>query len=204
MDGGLKTAIVSACISGGAALLAIWQARIASAQAQSARDAAAFAERQAVAAEKATKAAEDQVALMRRQLDSEDADRREARGPEFTVRCSGAWRGSNHVRHFEVTQDSGPALASVLVHVEGEGVRGLQVPDPGSAGGVSTEPTFEAGRVARGGSFTVLVVLVETGPVSAATPVHFTFQCQAQDSTDTWRRSQIANVPPPPRISRLR
>jgi hypothetical protein len=133
---------------------------------------------------------------MRLQLDAEIADRSEARGPQFTIKHRGAHHGSARTQRFDVTQDSGPALADVLIRLEGEGVYGIRL--PGTVEDSSShQPEFRTGRIAQGSTFLMLVAME---PVETATPVHVTFECQAQDGADTWRRSQVANVPPPARF----
>jgi hypothetical protein len=103
------------------------------------------------------------------------------------------------ITQFDVTQESGPALASVLVRVEGNKVHGLQSSNlTGSAGPVRRE--LQVDGVAQGSTFTVPVAMES---VNTVTPVHFIFDCQAQDGTDTWRRTQVAQVQPPPRVSSL-
>jgi hypothetical protein len=164
--------IVVACISAGVAGIAIWQAR-------SAKKAARAAERQADAAEAAAQAAQEQVELMRRQLDAEDANRREARGPEFDIKFRGSSRGlPERTGQFEFAQNSGPALQTIQVSVTGEGIRGLYDPQaPTTEGPPSAQPAVEVGPVSKGGKVAVHVAVdpavqaqCPSGSPSIATP----------------------------------
>ncbi|MFB7457082.1 MULTISPECIES: hypothetical protein [unclassified Streptomyces] len=78
MDTEAGVAIGGAVISAAAAGIAVWQTRIAKRQALLAEDSAASAQRQAAAAD-------EQVEIMRMQLDGEEADRIEARRPQVSV-----------------------------------------------------------------------------------------------------------------------
>ncbi|MFF2631162.1 hypothetical protein ACFVUN_36030 [Kitasatospora griseola] len=213
--------VAAAAVAGWQATIARAQARDARAGAQAAETAADTARRQAAAAEQQAqiaeehvtvvkdqvRAAEEQVALMRRQLDAQDADRREARGPQFSIEYRGAYRGSDRIKHFEVIQDSGPALTRVLVQVEGENVLGIPVQDQAGgcipvqdqAGGSSSlRPELQIDRIAQGSVFSVPVAMV---PIRVTTPVHFTLECQGQDGTDVWSRSMVAHAQPPARAT---
>jgi hypothetical protein len=186
--------IVVACISAGVAGIAIWQAR-------SAKKAARAAERQADAAEAAAQAAQEQVELMRRQLDAEDANRREARGPEFDIKFRGSSRGlPERTGHFEFAQNSGPALQTIQVSVTGEGIRGLYDPQaPTTEGPPSAQPAVEVGPVSKGGKVAVHVAVDPA--VQATVPVRFTLDCHAEGSTDTWQRSYTADAHGPAKAS---
>jgi hypothetical protein len=191
---GLIVSIVVAGISAGVAGIAIWQAL-------SAKKAAQAAERQADAAEAAARAAQEQVELMRRQFDAEDANRREARGPEFGIMFRGASRGlPERTVHFEFAQNSGPALQTIQVSAIGEGILGLYDPQtPTTEGPPSAQPAVELGPVSKGGKVAVHVACDPA--VQATVPVRFTLVCHAEGSTDTWQRSYTADAHGPAKAS---
>lgn len=76
VDRELIAAIGAAAVSGVAAVISVWQARIAKGAARS--------------AETQAQAAQEQVALMRRQIEGEEEARREARGPSFSPLTRGS------------------------------------------------------------------------------------------------------------------
>ncbi|WP_159401241.1 hypothetical protein [Streptomyces sp. NRRL B-24484] len=196
MDWNLTTAVAAAAISGAGAGIAIWQARIAKRQAATADAAAVLAARQAVAAEQQVKAAEEQVALMRRQLDAEDAERVEARGPQFEIKHRGATHGAPNqwrVTRFEFTQTTGPALATITVAASGNGVLGVWTD------GDDLAPSTQVGPVAAKGTFTVDVAVERS--IMTQIPVTFTLDCSAQDTPHQWRRSQADSVRAYARVS---
>ncbi|MFD5085010.1 hypothetical protein ACFWOG_20515 [Kitasatospora sp. NPDC058406] len=197
MDTETMIALASAAIGGGTGAIAFWQARIARRQARIAQETADLAQRQANAAEQQAKAAEDQVALMLRQLDAEDAERREARGPAFETKHRHRIDGAPArwcVTRFELTQTAGPALAEVTVTVAGNGVFGIW------AGGEALASAYtQPGPVSTGFTITVDVAVDPTS--TDKTPVLFTLECRAQEGADNWRRSQTSHVPAYSRIS---
>ncbi|GAA3476244.1 hypothetical protein [Streptomyces yanii] len=104
-----------------AAVVAIWQARIAQRQAVSADTAARLAERQATAAE-------SQVQIMREQLDAENDERIDSRRPQFEVTASRVKDAGQNQPHAELTltQTAGRALRQVTVQAAGEYVEGFR------------------------------------------------------------------------------
>ncbi|MEV7602946.1 hypothetical protein AB0O91_36830 [Kitasatospora sp. NPDC089797] len=205
--------IIAAVSAGGGALaagFAGWQASIARGQANEARAAEAAAEaaaevarRQAIAAEDQAaaardrvRAAEEQVELLRRQLDADDAERREARGPEFGVRYWGPSMAAPpelRVKRFEITQTAGPALSAITVSAAGANVLGIFT-------GRGIDPAHvQTGPISTGGTF--LVDVAVNPEVTRRIPVLLSFECSAEDNTYGWRRSQTSHVEPPPRIS---
>lgn len=101
--------------------VAIWQAVVAKQQAKVATTAAEDSRRQAVAAEQ-------QVAIMREQVDGENADRAEARRPRFdAVPSPMDYSEANHVfAEILLTQTGGVALSRVECRASGEYVNGLR------------------------------------------------------------------------------
>ncbi|UJV47352.1 hypothetical protein CVT30_47020 (plasmid) [Streptomyces sp. AMCC400023] len=205
VDWNLTAAIASAAFGAASAGVAAWQAVIARNEARAAHGDAAtataaadLARRQAVAAEQATRAAEEQVELMRRRLDTEEAARREARGPEFGIRGRGASRGMpQRTMEFEFTQESGPAIETVQVSASGEGVQGLyDCRAPDTEGGPSVQTAVEVGPVSQGGRVTVDVAVDPA--IQRTVPIRFTLICRAEGSTDSWQRSYTADLHGPP------
>jgi hypothetical protein len=198
MDGQLTAAITSAGISAAAAGVAIWQALIARHQAATATEAAELAERQAVAAEQQVKAVEDQVALARRQLDAEDAEREDTRGPQFDIESGYTDESDVNVPRgvLVLRQKSGPALSNITVNASGEGVEGLQGPDdPDSSWGYQRVQSIDIGSLAAGGTKTVRVDLDYD---TRETTVVLHLECGERDGTGTWRRSAAKAIEPPP------
>lgn len=199
MDGQLTAAIASAAISAAAAGIAIWQAVIARDQAATATEAAQLAERQAVAAEQQVKAAEDQVTLMRRQLDAEDAERQNARGPQFTIESGHTDLSDVNVPRgvLVLRQTSGPPLARVTVSASGQGVDGLRGDHTYDRhwDGYTRVDTAEIGPMASGGTATVYVDLDYH---THETTVTLHLDCQARNSPDVWQRSVAQDIEPRP------
>ncbi|MEV0749874.1 hypothetical protein AB0I75_32505 [Streptomyces sp. NPDC050273] len=104
-----------------AAGIAIWQAIVAKQQAK-------LAEQSAIDSARQARAAEEQVTIMRAQLDGENADRAEARRPHFEVLASPMDYSDANQRYAEVvlTQTAGVALSRVTVRPSGEYVAGMR------------------------------------------------------------------------------
>jgi len=111
MNAGDWIGLASAVVAGVAALIAIAQAR-------SARDAASSARRQA-------DSAEEQVAIMRTQLEADLADRDEAAGPQFALKdATERFPGERYVTATLVLL-SGPPLSHVTIRLGGQDARQL-------------------------------------------------------------------------------
>ncbi|WP_457029732.1 hypothetical protein [Kitasatospora sp. P5_F3] len=189
MSGELVIAITTAGVSVSAAGIAIWQAVIARRQATTAKDAASFAQRQAAAAEVGAVAAQEQVALMRRQLDAEDTERRQARGPEFTVTSGVVDRvtDNNYVRAVvTLRQTSGPSLSSIVVIASGPVMTNTQ----------DTRAQF--GPIAAGGSETITFDLDWDAPSEGR--IVLNLECVG-NSGDWWERSVSHDLVPVPDLS---
>ncbi|MFI8521007.1 hypothetical protein ACIGEZ_24775 [Streptomyces sp. NPDC085481] len=189
MDGELIAAIAATAVSAGAAGVAAWQSRIAARTAKDARTQA--------------NAAQEQVALMRRQLDAEDADRHEAAGPQFVVEQAHT-ETPDHAPYgvLVLRQESGPALASVLVTAEGDGVEGLRGEYRSGTDSYGRLDEAEIGPMAAGnGTHTVRVVLDYDHP---RTTVRLHLECRAQDGDGVWQRSISSDVAPTPEPPRRR
>jgi hypothetical protein len=185
VDAELIAAIGAAAVSGVAAVIAIWQARIAKGAARSAQTQA--------------QAAEEQVALMRRQIEGEEEARREARGPNFSPSYD---RTRTHadlrqpVATIKLKQNDGPGLTTARVSVSGDGIIGLYVPpEVLSAGG----PGEELGPMAPGASKEVRVVLE---PAARTRGITVTFSLRCEDGSGAmWIRSYSCDIPRPARAS---
>ncbi|MDX2682181.1 hypothetical protein [Streptomyces soliscabiei] len=186
MNGELITAIAAAVVSAGAAGVAVWQADIAKQSAVSSRIQA--------------NAAQEQVALMRRQIEAEDADRHQAAGPQFVIdQAHTDTRDNTPYGVLVLRQESGPPLASVRVTASGEGVEGLRGE---YASDSDTYPETDLGPMAEGnGTRTVHVALDYHRP---ETTVLLHLECRARDTDSVWRRSISSNVAPVPEPPRRR
>ncbi|MFG2351495.1 hypothetical protein [Streptomyces phaeochromogenes] len=188
MNGELITAIAAAVVSAGAAGVAVWQARTAAQSADAARIQA--------------NAAQEQVALMRRQIEAEDADRHQAAGPQFVIdQAHTETRDANAPYGVLVLrQESGPPLASVLVTASGEGVEGLRGEYVSDSDSYRCAAETDLGPMAEGnGTGTVHVALDFH---HAETTVLLHLECRARDTDSVWQRSissDVALTPEPPR-----
>lgn len=141
VDGELVTAIAATMVSAVATGYAAMQAHIAKGAARS---------------------AEAQVALLLRQIE-EEADRFEARGPQFSIEAAHTDESDVNVPRGKlvVKQDSGPPLSSVTVSAIGsgvEGMRGAYDPDSGHSDYL-WEQSIDIGPMAAGGTHDVYVDL---------------------------------------------
>ncbi|MFF4276175.1 hypothetical protein [Streptomyces sp. NPDC001536] len=194
MDAGTGAAVGGAVISAVAAGIAIWQARIAKRQAVLADDSATSAKRQAVAAE-------EQVQLMRRQLDGEEAERIEARRPEFTVEPGYVSLEDVNFPRGELTikQVGGTALSSVAVTVSGdyvEGLRGELSRDEYGGDSYARVPRLELGSMSVGTDAPIHVDL----EYRHVTPirVELELECVAREGGHTWTEHLVTRLDPRP------
>ncbi|MFJ4622304.1 hypothetical protein [Streptomyces sp. NPDC088812] len=158
-----------------------------------------YAARQAHIAKGAARSAEAQVALMRRQIEGEEADRFEARGPQFSIEAAHTDESDVNVPRGKlvIKQDSGPPLTSIIVRATGEGVEGMRgayMYDPHSHTDYGREQTIDIGPMAAGGTHDVYVDLDYH---TRDTTVHLSLECQGQ-AGDTWQRAIAARVEPLP------
>ncbi|MEV7535373.1 hypothetical protein [Streptomyces hydrogenans] len=189
MDGELITAIAAAGVSAGAAGIAVWQSRIAARSAGSAKIQA--------------KAAEEQVELMRRQLDAEDSERHQAAGPQFAVTAA---HTDTHDSSFPygvlvLRQESGPALASVRITASGTGVEGLRGQHHGEMGRYHHVHEIDLGSMAAGTGTKTVQVALDYDHQETTIILHM--ECRAHDGR-VWDRSvssDVAPAPEPPRRS---
>ncbi|WP_086824797.1 hypothetical protein [Streptomyces sp. NRRL B-24572] len=182
MDGELITAIAATGVSLGAAGVAVWQARTAAASAGAAKEQA--------------KAAKEQVALMRRQLDAEDVDRHQAAGPQFVVdRAHTDTNDSTPYGALVLRQESGPALASVLVTVEGDGVEGLKGEYRSDSSSYSRVDETDIGPMAAGNGTQMVHVALDYHHTTTTILLHL--ECRAHDGR-AWQRSISSDVAPTP------
>lgn len=138
LDGELVTAIAATMVSAVATGYAAMQAHIAKGAARS---------------------AEAQVALLLRQIEGEEADRFEARGPQFSIEAAHTDESDVNVPRGKlvVKQDSGPPLNSVTVSAIGSGVEGMRGgydPDSGHSDYLR-EQSIDIGPMAAGGTHDV-------------------------------------------------
>ncbi|MEV5842215.1 hypothetical protein AB0M32_09590 [Streptomyces sp. NPDC051985] len=189
MNGELITAIAAAVVSAGAAGVAVWQADIAKQSAVSSRIQA--------------NAAQEQVALMRRQIEAEDADRHQAAGPQFVIdQAHTDTRDNTPYGVLVLRQESGPPLASVRVTASGEGVEGLRGEYASDSDTYRCAAETDLGPMAEGnGTRTVHVALDYHQP---ETTVLLHLECRARDTDSVWRRSISSNVAPVPEPPRRR
>ncbi|WP_329539339.1 hypothetical protein [Streptomyces sp. NBC_01358] len=176
MDGELITAIVAVVVSVAGILYT-------SVQTKTAKNAAT--------------AAQDQVELMRRQIEAEEKDRFENRGPVFSVARAYTDESDVNVPRalVQIEQGSGPRLVSVVVSATGNGVEGMRgAYDPDSGWGYRREPSIELGTSTPGALHDVYVDLDyhtrETG-------VHLTLAC-VDEAGARWVRSLGTRVEPEP------
>lgn len=189
MDGELITAIAAAGVSGAAAVIAVWQANIA-------KDSADSAKKQAVAAE-------EQVILMRRQIEGDEASRKEERGPRFVIESAHTDESDVNVPRGKliIKQEHGPALASVNVSATGEGVDGMRgAYDSDSYSDYLREQSIEIGPIAAGGTHTVYVDLDYH---TRETSIQLHLVCEDQRG-EVWERAVGARVAPLPEPERPR
>ncbi|MEU1516260.1 hypothetical protein ABZ490_29675 [Streptomyces sp. NPDC005811] len=183
MNTEVVVAIVSAGVSALAAGIAVWQALVAKGQARTAEDSALSARRQA-------DAAEAQVQLMQRQIDGEEAERHDARGPIFKL--IGHWidedQWGQRRAKFQLVQESGPALSSVSVTVSGDYVDGIR-PDPDE---LAAQSSLNLGESSAGAVLQLCVGIEyqHVSPVQVAVRI----DCAARDSDSTWTRDLADNV----------
>jgi hypothetical protein len=181
MDGELVTAIAATAVSAVATAYAAAQARIAKGAAQSAKD---------------------QVALLLRQIEGEEADRFEARGPQFSIEAAHTDESDVNVPRGKlvVKQDSGPPLDSVTVSATGtgvEGIRGAYDPDNGYSD-YRQEQRVDIGPMAAGQTHDVYVDLDYH---TRRTSIQLSLVCR-DHAGDTWKRAVATRVEPlhdPPR-----
>ncbi|WP_329112198.1 hypothetical protein [Streptomyces sp. NBC_01353] len=177
MDGELIAAIATAVVSVGAAAVAYGEARTAKTAAQS---------------------AEEQVALMRRQIEGEEEERREARGPQFAVEDVRI-RDRRDAGGITLRQVHGPALSSVTATVSGDGVEGLPLAawflSEQEGGEIQTErpESIEIGPLAVGAT---AIVEFEIERRTAPTKILVQLGCHSADGTDWWQRSIAAVIDP--------
>ncbi|MFJ8078890.1 hypothetical protein ACIQ7Q_34380 [Streptomyces sp. NPDC096176] len=203
MDGELITAIAATAVSAGAAGVAFWQAHIAKGAARSAEAQVRAAEAQVQSAEAQVRSAETQVALMLRQVQGEEADRAEARGPQFTIEKGYTDASDANVPRgvLALRQTSGPALRSVIVSATGEGVEGMRgARNASSPWGYDRMASLDIGPMAAGGTVTVYVDLNFD---THETRVLFHLECQAQTGSDVWQRAVAQWIEPPPTTTRI-
>ncbi|WP_329138136.1 hypothetical protein OG552_29700 [Streptomyces sp. NBC_01476] len=188
-------AIAGAGVSAVAAGVAIWQALVAKEQARTAEDSALSARRQA-------DAAEAQVQLMQRQIDGEEAERHDTKGPSFTFndRRIDEDRWGQPRATVLLVQDSGPALSRVLVTASGQYVTGIRV-DPDE---MAAQPSLDFGGSSAGTALEICVGI----EYRHVLPVQVTLRidCTARGTGATWTRDVAGSVQRPPerRIGRTR
>ncbi|WP_329363007.1 hypothetical protein [Streptomyces sp. NBC_01483] len=177
MDGELVTAIVATGVSAVATGYAAIQAHIAKGAARS---------------------AEAQVVLLLRQIEGEEADRFEARGPQFSIEAAHTDESDVNVPRGKlvVKQGSGPPLSSVIVSATGagvEGMRGAYDPDHDYSE-YRPEQSVDIGPIAKGGTHDVYVDLDYN---TRRTNIQLSLVCR--DSVGgTWQRAVAARVEPLP------
>ncbi|MEU9372064.1 hypothetical protein AB0D71_47230 [Streptomyces avermitilis] len=184
MDGELVTAIAATAVSVVATGYAAMQAQIAKGAARS--------------AEAQVHAAEAQVALLLRQIEGEEADRFENRGPQFSIESTHTDESDANVPRGKlvVKQDSGPPLSSVIVSATGtgvEGMRGAYNRDNGYSD-YRQEQSIDIGSMAAGGTHDVYVDLDYQ---TRRTRIQLSLVCRDQ-SGNTWQRGVAARVEPLP------
>ncbi|WP_405706073.1 hypothetical protein [Streptomyces sp. NBC_00069] len=175
MDGETIAAIASAVVSLGAAGVAYRESHIAKAAAQS---------------------AEEQVALMRRQVEGEEEHRREDRGPQFAVEGVHI-NSTSRMGNVTLRQTSGPPLSGITVDVTGDGVHGKMLIEGGTFD-VSYEDCFEIGPLAAGGTTDVPFNLEG----SSIAKIFLHLNCRSADGTDSWHRSVATTADPFPEVRR--
>ena len=190
MDAGTGAAVGGAVISAVAAGVAVWQARIAKRQAELADDSAASAKRQAVAAEA-------QVQIMRMQLAGEEADRIEARRPQFTVEPGYvSWEDVNVPRgELTIRQVGGVALSSVTVTASGDyvdGLRGERINDEYSERDFARVPRLELGSMSDGTDAPIHIDL----EYRHVTPIRVELElvCVAREGGHTWTEHYVTRL----------
>jgi hypothetical protein len=176
MDGELVTAIAATMVSVVATGYAAMQAHIAKGAARS---------------------AEAQVVLLLRQIEGEEADRFEARGPQFSIEAAHTDESDVNVPRGKlvVKQDS-PPLSSVTVSAIGsgvEGMRGAYDPDSGHSNYLR-EQSIDIGPMAAGGTHDVYVDLEYH---THRTRIQLSLVCR-DHTGDTWQRGVAARVEPLP------
>ncbi|MFH9118398.1 hypothetical protein [Streptomyces globisporus] len=180
MDGELITAIAATAVSLVAASVAVWQARTAASSAG---------------------AAKEQAALMRRQLEAEDAERHEAAGPQFVIEepYTDTRDSDSPYGVLALKQTTGPALETVLVTAKGAGVEGLKNGPRGDLGNYPRVPRVDIGAMATGNGTTTVHVALDYDHTT--TTVILDLECRTPDGR-TWQRSissSLAPIPEPPR-----
>ncbi|MFG3071901.1 hypothetical protein [[Kitasatospora] papulosa] len=185
MEGELITAIVAVVVS-------VVGIIYTSVQTQTAKDAA--------------KAAQDQVKLMRRQIETEERDRFENRGPLFSVERAYTDESNVNVPRalVKVKQGSGPRLVSVVVSATGDGVDGMRgAYDSNSALEYRRERSIDLGTSTPGALHDVYVDLDFH---TRRADVHLTLAC-VDEVGARWVRSlgtRAEPEPEPPRGSSRR
>ncbi|MFE7212489.1 hypothetical protein ACFU93_21345 [Streptomyces sp. NPDC057611] len=176
MDGELITAIAATGVSLVATGYAAMQARIA---------------------KRAARSAEEQVVLMRRQIEGEEADRFEARGPQFSIKEAHTDESDVNVPRGKlvIKQGSGPPLSSVIVSATGEGVEGMRgASESNSYAEYRREQHIDIGPMAAGGTHDVYVDLDYH---TRDTTIQLHLECR-NEAGETWQRSYAARVEPLP------
>ncbi|MEU1273490.1 hypothetical protein [Streptomyces sp. NPDC005799] len=156
-----------------------------------------YAAMQAHIAKRAARSAEEQVALMRRQIEGEEADRFEARGPQFSIESAHTDESDvNFPRgKLVVKQDSGPPLSSVIVSATGKGVEGMRgAYDSTSESDYRREQGIDIGPMAPHGTHDVYVDLDWD---TRDTTIQLKLVCR-NEVGDTWHRGVGARVEPLP------
>ncbi|MEV5605690.1 hypothetical protein AB0L33_30055 [Streptomyces sp. NPDC052299] len=154
-------------------------------------------------AKDAAKAAREQVELMRRQIEGEEKDRFENRGPVFSVERAYTDESDVNVPRalVKIEQASGPRLASVAVSATGDGVEGMRgAYDPDLAWDYRREPSIDLGTSSPGALHDVYV---ELDYHTRETDVHLTLVC-ADEAGARWVRSLGTRVEPEPEPPRGR
>ncbi|MFD3441662.1 hypothetical protein ACFWU3_29635 [Streptomyces sp. NPDC058685] len=180
MDGELIAAIAAVGVGVVGTSYAAWQAHIA-------KSAARLAEEQATAAK-------EQVALMRRQIEGEEGERFEARGPQFAIEDVSVHTASDPPYvSLTLRQTAGPALDTVLVSASSadgavEGMRGgLNLT---TRSGYDQEEELDIGPMATGGEAVVGVLLFFPNETALIT---LELECRSRLG-EVWERSYSRKV----------
>ncbi|MEU9071036.1 hypothetical protein HUT15_36130 (plasmid) [Streptomyces sp. NA03103] len=150
-------------------------------------------------AKKAAEAAQGQVELMRRQIEAEEEDRFENRGPVFSVERAYTDESDVNVPRalVRIKQGSGPRLVSVVVSATGDGVDGMRN-NSDSEHGYSRAPSIDLGTSTPGALHDVYVDLDFD---TRKTDVHLTLAC-VDEAGARWVRplgTRVEPEPAPPR-----
>ncbi|MDT0310246.1 hypothetical protein RM780_25310 [Streptomyces sp. DSM 44917] len=144
---------------------------------------------------------------MLRQIEGEEADRKDARGPQFVIESGYTDTSDSNVPRgvLVLRQTGGPALGSVTVSASGEGVDGMRgEPYEAPFSGYGRAESVDLGPMAAGGTATAYVDL-DYHTVETTVLLHL--RCRSLDGADSWERSaarQIERRPDPPPSWRTR